>query len=231
MMSRSSPCSALRRRAFARISRTPIDAVSSMKIRAWVSVDIASVSFGQSRSPRNPVRRRWLSIAASDVSMRRNNCSFDISRLKKPTVIAFFVPTYCAMFSTRLVLPIAGLAATMIRSDGWSPAIISSSSLKPVGTPVMSCFRACACSTAAKLALARSPIATNPPWIDPSAILKMSRSASSITVSASSSAAYAVTRTRLAVWISSRSVDFCLTMRAYSLTLMPCGRPSTSDAM
>ena len=50
--------------------------------------------------------------------MRMNSCSFDISRLKNPTVIAVCVPTYCAMFRTRLVLPIDGRAATMTRSPG-----------------------------------------------------------------------------------------------------------------
>ena len=43
-----------------------------------------------------------------------------------------------AMFSTRLVFPIDGRAATMTRSDFWKPEVISSSSTKPVGTPVTS---------------------------------------------------------------------------------------------
>ena len=127
-------------------------------------------------------------MPASEVSMRRNSCSFDISRLKKPTVMFVFVPTCCAMLSTRLVLPIDGRAATMMRSDGWSPASISSSSRKPVGTPVTSCLREWACSTTAKLAFARSRIDTNPWWIAPSAIAKISRSASSMIAPASSSA-------------------------------------------
>ena len=92
-------------------------------------------------------------MRASDVSMRRNSCSFDISRLKKPTVMSVFVPTCCAMLSTRLVLPIDGRAATMTRSDGWRPDVISSRSVNPVGTPVMSSLRACSFSIVAKLAL------------------------------------------------------------------------------
>jgi len=43
--------------------------------------------------------------------MRRNSCSFDISRLNTPTVMSVLVPTCCAMFSTRLVFPIDGRAA------------------------------------------------------------------------------------------------------------------------
>ena len=50
--------------------------------------------------------------------MRMNSCSFDISRLKNATVIAVCVPTYCAMFKTRLVLPMDGRAAMTTRSPG-----------------------------------------------------------------------------------------------------------------
>ena len=92
-------------------------------------------------------------MRASDVSMRRNSCSFDISRLKKPTVMSVLVPTCCAMFSTRLVFPIDGRAATMTRSAGCSPDVISSRSVKPVGTPVISSLRACSFSIVSRLAL------------------------------------------------------------------------------
>ena len=68
--------------------------------------------------------------------MRMNSCSFDISRLKKPTV-PLPLATCCAMFSTRLVLPIDGRAATMIRSPRWNPRVILSISVKPVAMPVM----------------------------------------------------------------------------------------------
>ena len=40
--------------------------------------------------------------------------------------------TCCAMLSTRLVLPIDGRAATMIRSPRWKPRVILSISVKPV---------------------------------------------------------------------------------------------------
>ena len=66
--------------------------VSSMNIFASLSVPSACDSRPQSLSTRNPVRSRWLSMRASDVSMRRNSCSFDISRLKMPTVRPVFVP-------------------------------------------------------------------------------------------------------------------------------------------
>ena len=49
MITRCRPCSAASRRHFARISRTPIDGVSSMKIFASLSVPIACDSLPQSR--------------------------------------------------------------------------------------------------------------------------------------------------------------------------------------
>ncbi len=36
--------------------------------------------------------------------------------------------------------PMLGLPATMMRSDGCSPAVSASRSAKPVGTPVTACF-------------------------------------------------------------------------------------------
>ena len=63
--------------------------------------------------------------------MRMKSCSFDISRLKNPTVMSVDVPTCCAIFSTKLVFPIDGRAATRTRSDGCSPDVISSRSRKP----------------------------------------------------------------------------------------------------
>ena len=70
-----------------------------------------------------------------------------------PTVMSVLVPTCCAMFSTRLVFPIDGRAATMIRSDGCRPDVISSRSVKPVGTPVISSLRACSFSIVSRLRL------------------------------------------------------------------------------
>ena len=96
-------------------------------------------------------------MRASAVSMRRNSCSLDISRLNTPTVISVFVPTCCAMLSARLVFPIDGRAAMMIRSEGWSPDVISSRSVKPVGTPVISSFRACSFSMVSRLDLREVP--------------------------------------------------------------------------
>ncbi len=48
-----------------------------------------------------------------------------------PTVLPASMPQCSAMFSTKLVLPIDGRAATMTRSDFWKPDVISSRSTKP----------------------------------------------------------------------------------------------------
>src|SRR5579864_6149723 len=81
-------------------------------------------------------RNRCASTRASDVSSRRNNCSFDISKLNIPTVFPPSMPQCDAMFRTRLVLPIEGRAATITRSAGWNPDVNSSRSTNPLGTPV-----------------------------------------------------------------------------------------------
>ena len=115
-----------------------------------------------------------------------------------PTVLAVFVPTCCAMFSTRLVFPIDGRAATMTRSEGWRPDVSSSRSVKPVGTPVTSSLRACSFSIVSRLDCARSRSDTNPSRTLSSAIAKMACSAWSRITSASSSPWYAVARILLA---------------------------------
>ena len=63
-----------------------------------------------------------------------------------PTVFPASMPQCSAMFSTKLVLPIDGRAATMTRSDFWKPDVISSRSTKPLGTPVTSPWCCWSCS-------------------------------------------------------------------------------------
>ena len=70
--------------------------------------------------------------------------------------MSVLVPTCCAMFSVKLVLPIEGRAATMTRSDGCSPDVISSSWSKPVGTPVTSPLCSCSFSIVWKPCCTRS---------------------------------------------------------------------------
>ena len=131
-----------------------------------------------------------------------------------PTVMSVLVPTCCAMFSTRLVFPIDGRAAMMTRSDGCRPDVISSRSVKPVGTPVMSSLRACSFSIVSRLPCARSRSDTKPSRTLSSAIAKIACSAWSRMTSASSSPSYAVARILLAEKIRFRSVAFSLMIRA-----------------
>ena len=69
-----------------------------------------------------PVRRRWASTRASAHSMRSASCSFDISSENRPTVSPVRSATCWAMLRQKEVLPIAGRAATMIRSPFCRPA-------------------------------------------------------------------------------------------------------------
>ncbi len=68
--------------------------------------------------------------------MRRPSCAPPISIEKTRTGSFTSRPTYSAMLSARLVLPIAGRPATMTSSPGCRPEVISSKSTKPVATPV-----------------------------------------------------------------------------------------------
>ena len=70
--------------------------------------------------------------------------------------IQIMLPTFVATLSTNDVFPIDGRAATIIRSEGCSPDVISSRSVKPVGTPVMSSFRECSFSMVSRLDWASS---------------------------------------------------------------------------
>ncbi len=109
--------------------------------------------------------------------MRMNSCSFDISRLNTPTVSPVFVPTCCAMFMTRLVLPIEGRPATRIRSEFCRPDVISSRSAKPVGTPVTRPLCCCSFSIVEKLLLTSELSGTKPSRMRSSAISKIDFSA------------------------------------------------------
>src|SRR5574342_611106 len=81
----TSPCSAIRRRALARISRSEMPGVSSMKMGASDRRPAPVVSFGQSASERYPVRSLCESTLETEQSMRCTSCSLDISRLKMAT--------------------------------------------------------------------------------------------------------------------------------------------------
>ena len=114
-----------------------IDGVSSIRSFDFPITEAASISWIHSSSFNVPV----LSFSASIPDSRENilliSCSFDISK-ENITILLFSLnATFSAMLSARAVFPIDGRAARSIRSDGWSPAVLVSRSINPVGTPVM----------------------------------------------------------------------------------------------
>ena len=69
--------------------------------------------------------------------MRMASESPGISMLKTATGRWVSMATFSARFIAKLVLPMDGRPATMIRSEVCSPEVISSKSGNPVGSPVM----------------------------------------------------------------------------------------------
>ena len=111
--------------------------VSSIQIGAELRMPAARARRGKSSSRSMPLRSRCASMRASDVSMRCTSDSLLISSEKNATGTLFSIAACCAMLSMNAVFPIDGRAATMTRSDGWKPDVISSRSLKPLATPVI----------------------------------------------------------------------------------------------
>ncbi len=77
----------------------------------------------QSSSSSWPVRMRVWSTRDSEARERIMICSEGISRLKIKTGLSCNIAAFSTRFIAKVVLPIDGRAATIIRSDGWSPAV------------------------------------------------------------------------------------------------------------
>ncbi len=116
-MRRSRPCSAWRRRAFARSSAIEPLIESSMKILDWLSSSIIEPTRAKSSSVKRPVLIFHESTARSEQNMRSTSCSLDISSDMTPTDLSVFA-TFWAMLRAREVLPIEGRAARTTRSAG-----------------------------------------------------------------------------------------------------------------
>ncbi len=98
--------------------------VSSM-IRLDLPICAAlSINCSHSASDKLPVRRCWESTWDSMENRRFTSCSLDISRLNIATVLFCLNATYSATFRTNAVFPMEGLAATRIKSEGCSPAVL-----------------------------------------------------------------------------------------------------------
>ena len=88
--------------------------------------DVALAKSFQSELFRRPVRNAWLSMPAVLERMRSVSCSQVISKLKMTVGIFCRRATLVAMFSAKLVLPIPGRAARIIRSERPRPVRILS---------------------------------------------------------------------------------------------------------
>ena len=105
----------------------------------------AAITFSQSVGSMLYARRSFSELTpATEDRIRATSCSFPISREKKATVLSYIIVTFWAMFKVKAVFPIAGRAATRMRSDFCRPLKTWSTSLKPVGTPVMA--PSCCCN-------------------------------------------------------------------------------------
>ena len=83
--------------------------------------DVAWAKSFQSELLSRPVRNAWLSMLAVLERIRSVSCSQVISRLKMMVGTFCWRATLVAMFSAKLVLPMPGRAAKMIRSERPRP--------------------------------------------------------------------------------------------------------------
>ena len=68
--------------------------------------------------------------------MRLTNCTFAISSEKKAIGMFWSTAMFFAMLSAKAVLPIAGRAARITRSEFCQPEVILSNSWKPLAMPL-----------------------------------------------------------------------------------------------
>ena len=138
---------------------------------------------------------------------------------------------FCAMFRQNDVLPIAGRAATMIRSPFCRPLVFSSRSTKPVGRPVTSSFDCESWSMVRKLSLTISRIGRRSPG---GCGARRSRRSPSRPGRGSRRPRPRPRRhdctMRLPAWIRFRRTAFSLMMRLHCSTFVMRGTPSTSEA-
>ena len=128
------------------------------------------------------------------------------------TVSFVFVATFFAIFNTNAVLPTDGRAAKIINSSEWSPEVIRSKSMYPVGIPVISPVFFIRSSRDKYASFKTFVISTNPARFLFSETSKILRSALSNTAATSSVSPYASVAISVEVRINFRKVDFSLTI-------------------
>src|SRR5699024_3195136 len=129
-------CFCLSRRHLARISIRDMFALSSMNSGASAMRLIARAIACQSRSSMGPSRMRFIGTCASAESRRIVISVLSISSEKITEVWPLWIEAERSTSMPRVVLPIAGRPAKMIICPPCRPCVRSSSSAKPVGTPV-----------------------------------------------------------------------------------------------
>ncbi|MCY1449234.1 hypothetical protein D9M71_659600 [compost metagenome] len=142
----------------------------------------AEVRRGQSSSSSLPERTLVWSMRPRDESIRITIESEGISREYTSTTLSVRSTAFSTRFMAKVVLPMDGRPATMIRSDGCRPLVFSSRSVKPVEIPVNASLVLNRWSMRSMVFTRMSPIPTGPPVFGrDSAIWKIFRSASSRT--------------------------------------------------
>ena len=182
MINPRSPCSRTIRRARVRISIGDRPAVSSINSLRSLSMLTAEVRRGQSSSSRRPERTLVWSMRPSEDSIRMISDSPGISSENTSTALSLRITAFSTRFMAKVVLPIDGRPATIIRSAGCKPDVMLSSSVKPVDRPVMepSLLNSVSMRSIALVSSALTP--SGPPVLGRlSAIEKILRSASSST--------------------------------------------------
>ena len=115
-----------------------------------------------------------------DDSIRSTMESAGISRENTSTALSVRSTAFSTRFMAKVVLPMDGRPATMIRSAGCRPLVFSSRSAKPVDTPVMASLELNRVSMRSMALVRMSLTPTGPPDFGrASAISKILRSASS----------------------------------------------------
>ncbi len=122
----------------------------------------------------------WLTRPSEEMSLSVS-CSADISIEKIADGTPLAIAAFSAMLTASVVLPMDGRPAITIRSPGWKPVVLRSSSVNPVGTPRISPGDWCSRSSRSMVCGSTSLMATNPdlPRLPRSAISNTRRSASS----------------------------------------------------
>jgi hypothetical protein len=121
--------------------------------------DAGWILFFQSAYSRNPRLIRDESMRASPASMRSMSSNLDISSEKISTGILCCSEACMATFTAHDVLPPPGRAATITRFSRCRPAVISSSLVNPVGTPVTALRSAVRTSRLCSTSSMSSPVA------------------------------------------------------------------------